>query len=431
MFTINLIQNYLLHISIMNVYIISAPIILGLLIIEILYCWWQKNDYYNFQDTIANIGTAIGNQCFNLVVAVIVYQSYGWLYANWALFSIPTNLWTMAILLILIDFLFYWFHRVGHTVNVFWAAHMPHHSSEEMNLGVGLRASVTQRLFSFSFFFPLPIMGFEPDAIYSMVALHLLMSYWHHTRVIGRLGWFEKWFNTPSHHRVHHGVNPQYLDKNFGEFLIIWDKMFGTFEPEREEVCYGVTHPPRTWDPTNIYFQYWKELWYDAVAAPHWIDKIKIWFMPLGWRPRGLEQVGETVRQPGYSKKEQIKYQSHSFRNIEIYLIIHVSLAMLFMYITVHTKSPLSDLDRFIFSIAIFFMITAWGGILEGKSWAIFLEVFRLLMMGVLTFYALVFLYRISEPTGIWIMLLWTAIGISILWVTTRFSYSSLKAQKI
>ncbi|MEH0155437.1 sterol desaturase family protein [Limibacter armeniacum] len=411
----------------MNVYIISAPIILGLLVIEIIYCFIKGNGYYKFQDTVANVGTAIGNQCVNLVVAAVIYQSFGYLFDNFAMWEIPTTWWSLAILLILIDFLFYWFHRVGHTINIFWAAHMPHHSSEEMNLGVGLRASVTQRLFAFSVFWPLPLLGFTPDAIYSMVALHLLGSYWHHTRVIKKLGWFEKWFNSPSHHRVHHGVNPQYIDKNFGEFLIIWDKMFGTFEPEVEEVCYGVTHPPKTWDPTNIYFQYWKELAIDAAKAPRFIDKIKIWFMPLGWRPKGMENEGETVAGIGYTLSEQVKFQTKQFRKSKPYLIFHIVLAMMFMYITVHTKSPLSETDRWIFSGAIFVMITAWGGILEGKKWAPIIEIFRLLLMAVLTAYAMDQLYHVSSPTGIPTLVVFSITAGSILWVSKYFREDKLE----
>ncbi|PWJ44031.1 sterol desaturase family protein [Sediminitomix flava] len=380
-----------------NVYIISAPIILGLLILEIVYCLWKKNGYYKFQDTVANIGTAIGNQSVNLVVAAVILKSFEWLHSNYAYFKIENTWWSLALLLLLIDFLFYWFHRLGHTINLFWAAHMPHHSSEEMNLGVGLRASVTQRIFAFTFFWPLPLIGWDASTIYAMVGLHLLASYWHHTRVIPKLGWFEKCFNSPSHHRVHHGVNPQYLDKNFGEFLIIWDKMFGTFEEENKEVCYGVTHPPRTWDPTNIYFQYWLQIWRDAVAAPHWIDKIKVWFMPLGWRPRGLDSTKDYQGSPGYTLHEQVKFRSKQFKGTKPYLVFQVFLGLFFMYITVNTNIKgidgevlLSTQERWFYSVALFLMITAWGGILEAKKWSVPLEIFRLLIWGYLGGYVFI-----------------------------------------
>ncbi len=363
----------------MNVYAFITPIILALVIFEVLYCSFAKKNYYNFQDTIANLATAIGNQCVNLVVAVVVFKLYGWIYEHYRFFTIDFN-WLWAIVLIIaIDFLFYWFHRLGHEINVLWAAHMPHHSSEEMNLAVGLRASVTQRIFSFFFYWPLPLLGFSPEMIYAMTAFHLLGGFWHHTRVIPKLGWFEKWFNTPSHHRVHHGVQTKYLDKNYGELLIIWDKMFGTFQEEEEEVLYGVTSPVSSWNPLDIYFQTWKALIKDAKDAPYFIDKIKIWFMPLGWRPRGLkpyEGIGI-----GVNPEDQVKFETKPFHKSKVYLFIHLVLGLGFMYLTINTKNELSVLDRSLFSGLIFLMIISWSGILSAKKWALPLEVFRLLGM--------------------------------------------------
>ncbi|GAA4832279.1 sterol desaturase family protein [Algivirga pacifica] len=411
-----------------NVYIISAPIIIGLLILEIVYCLWKGNGYYQFQDTVANIGTAIGNQCVNLVVAAIILKTFEWLHTNYAIWEIENNWWTLTLLLLLIDFLFYWFHRWGHTYNILWAAHMPHHSSEEMNLGVGLRASVTQRIFAFTVFWPLPLIGWDASTIYAMVGLHLLGSYWHHTRVINKLPWFEKIFNSPSHHRVHHGVNPQYLDKNFGEFLIIWDKMFGTFQAEEEEVCYGVTHPPRTWDPTNIYFQYWAQIWRDAKAAPRLVDKVKIWFMPLGWMPKGVTPQVNYEGSPGYTLKEQVKFESRQFKGVKPYLVLQVVLGLVFMYITVNTNlqaadgSPLLSInERIFYSIGIFFMITAWGGLLEAKRWAPLLEIFRLMVFAVMGGHVIIQLGWSPDWFGTAILGLGLAMALCIVYVAKFF----------
>ncbi|WP_258104615.1 sterol desaturase family protein [Marinoscillum sp. MHG1-6] len=363
----------------MNVYTFITPIVLLLLLAEIIYSVKTNKKYYNFQDTIANLATGIGNQCVNLAVAFFVYKWYGWLY-QFAPWKIPNTWYFLVLLLLLQDFVFYWFHRIGHTLNIFWAAHMPHHSSEELNLSVGIRASFTQRLFQFLFFdWILVLLGYSPEAVYAMAAVHLLLAYWHHTQVIKKLGWFEKFFVTPSHHRVHHGVNPQYIDKNFSEFLIIWDKMFGTFEEEKEEICYGVTHPPRTWDPIFINFQYWKQLWDDAVAAPYWWDKIKLWFMPLGWRPRGLRT--NKPHRVGYTKAEQIKYTSTQFKGLKPYLIIHVAIGLLYLMVTINLSMPLTPLDRGIMSVGVFMMIISWGGLMQAKSWSIPLEILRNLFM--------------------------------------------------
>lgn len=367
----------------MNVYTFITPIVLILLIAEIIYSVKTKNGMYPFQDTVTNLATGIGNQCVNLAVAFFVYKWYGWLF-QFAPWHIPPTWYNLLLLLLLQDFIFYWFHRTGHTINIFWAAHMPHHSSEELNLSVGIRASFTQRLFQFLFFdWVLVLIGFSPEMVYAMAAVHLLLAYWHHTQLIKRLGWFEKYFVTPSHHRVHHGVNPQYIDKNFSEFLIIWDKMFGTFEPEDEEICYGITHPPRTWDPIFINFQYWKQLWDDAVAAPYWWDKIRLWFMPLGWRPRGLRTEADVKKRIGYTRAEQIKYVSKQFKNIKPYILVQIGVGLAFLMVTINLSLPLDYIHRGILSLGIFMMIISWGGLLQAKSWALTLEVVRLLFMGI------------------------------------------------
>ena len=411
----------------MNVYTFIAPIVLVLLIAEIIYSVKTKNGLYNFQDTVTNLATGIGNQCVNLAVAFFVYKWYGWLY-QFAPWQIHATWYSLLILLLLQDFIFYWFHRLGHTMNIFWAAHMPHHSSEELNLSVGIRASFTQRLFQFLFFdWVLVLLGYSPEMVYAVAAVHLLLAYWHHTQVIKKLGWVEKYFVTPSHHRVHHGVNPQYLDKNYSEFLIIWDKMFGTFEPEEEEVCYGVTHPPRSWDPIFVNFQYWKQLWDDAVAAPYWWDKIRLWFMPLGWRPRGLETKKGPV---GYTRKEQVKYHSKQFKNISPYIIIQIALGLAYMMITINMSLPISPVDRFVLSAGLFMMIIAWGGLLQGKKWALTLEVLRLLFMAA----SLVIIFN---NTGIAPWTGWTTIltalltGISIIYLSFYIKKDQLEELEI
>ncbi len=396
----------------MNIYAFITPLVLVLLLAEILVCLRRGNGYYNFQDTVTNLGTGIGNQCVNLAVALFVFKFYGWLY-QFAPWHVPPTWYNLLILLILQDFIFYWFHRTGHSINIFWAAHGPHHSSEEMNLSVGIRASFTQRLFQFVFFdWVLVLVGYSPEMIYSMAAVHLFLAYWHHTRLIDRLGWLENWFVTPSHHRVHHGVNTQYLDKNYSEFLIVWDKWFGTFEPEVEPICYGVTHPPRTWNPLEINGQYWKMLWADAVAAPSWWDKIRLWFMPLGWRPAG---VGEHLAAKGYTLAEQVKFQSTPFAGAQGYLLLQIAGGLVFMFFTIQLKLPFAWTERLAMSAAIFTMILAWGGILQSKTWAKWLEIARLLVMGGL----LVFLldkHELAVWNGWAGILTALFVGVSVLW---------------
>ncbi|HNN01505.1 MAG TPA: sterol desaturase family protein, partial [Turneriella sp.] len=254
----------------MNVYALLTPIAIFFVLLEIAACFVFKRKYINFQEAVANFGTALGNQTTNLLVAAGVYEVYGWLHANYRvagpLEMTPVN---FILLLLGVDFIFYWVHRWGHEMKIMWAAHSPHHSAEEMNFFVALRASVTQRLFSFFFFWPLTLVGFTPFDIYTMTALHLFISFLHHTEFIPKL-WrpIEFIFTTPSHHRVHHGANYQYLDKNFGEFLIIWDRMFGTFAEEREKIVYGMYNHPQSFNPIKINFHYYVVIFREMLKAP-------------------------------------------------------------------------------------------------------------------------------------------------------------------
>jgi len=360
-----------------NIYALLTPIALGFIVIEMMLCWYHKKSYITFQEAVANFATAMGNQTMNVLVAAGVYVGYGFLWKNYRLVdSIEMNPITFLFLLLGIDFIFYWVHRWGHHINIMWAAHSPHHSAEEMNFFVALRASVTQRLFSFLFFWPLTIIGFKPVDIYAMTGLHLFISFLHHTEFIPKLWrWIEYIFTTPSHHRVHHGINFAYLDKNFGEFLIIWDRLFGTYAEEEEKVVYGMYNPPNSWNPISINFHYYQLLWKDAVAAPNWFDKIKIWFMPLGWRPIGVPPKPALKE---VTAQNQVRFVTPMLPGARPYIVVHVLLGIALMLFIIDSHSPWSVTERWIGSFLLWHMIINWSGILESKSWLVFSETIRL-----------------------------------------------------
>jgi sterol desaturase/sphingolipid hydroxylase (fatty acid hydroxylase superfamily) len=361
----------------MNVYAVVTPFVLVLILAEVAFCLWRKNGYYEFQDSIASMGTAVINQCVNVAVAAIWLPALAWLYAH-RVYTFEAGPLSAAVLFLGIDFLFYWFHRFGHRTNIGWAAHSPHHSTEELNYAVALRASVTQRFASFFFYWPLAVVGFDPQWLVSMVAFHLVLQLIPHTRVVPKLPRFiESWMNTPSHHRVHHARNDRYLDKNYGGFLIIWDKLFGSFAPETEEPEYGVTVPPNTWDPTVINFQVWKQLFVDAWRAPRKLDALKLWLMPTGWRPEGLAPLAKT--KPG-----QAKFQSTPLPGSRLYLGAAVALAFPLMLLVTRPDSPLGTTEKIVLSLLLWAGASAWGGLLESKRWAVPLEAARLLATAVL-----------------------------------------------
>lgn len=398
-----------------NIYALLTPIALGFILLEIILCWYYKKSYITFQEAVANFGTALGNQTMNVLVAAGVYVVYGYLWENYRLIdSLEINIVSFILLLLGIDFIFYWVHRWGHHINIMWAAHSPHHSAEEMNFFVALRASVTQRLFSFFFFWPLTIIGFNPVDIYAMTGLHLFISFLHHTELIPKLWrWIEYIFTTPSHHRVHHGINFTYLDKNFGEFLIIWDRLFKTYAEEDEKVVYGMYNPPNTWNPITINFHYYQLLWKDAVAAPRWIDKFRIWFMPLGWRPHGLPPKPPLKE---VTQHNQVRLQTKMFWGAKPYLLVHLVSGIILMMFIIDPKSPWTTPERWIGSLLLWHMIVNWSGIMESRSWLFFSEIFRL----VITTSFLIYLSAdsIFSPLN----LLWIILSlISMAWTTRYF----------
>ncbi len=366
----------------LNVYAVVTPFVLLLILAEIAWCVWKKNGYYEFQDSIASLGTAIINQCVNVAVAALWFPVLVWLSAH-GLFHFEATALNVVLLFLGIDFLFYWFHRFGHRTNIGWAAHMPHHSTEEMNYAVALRASVTQRFFSFFFYWPMALLGFKAQEVIAMVAFHLVLQLIPHTRVVPRLPAFiSSWMNTPSHHRVHHARNDKYLDKNYGGFLIIWDKLFGTFEPETEECSYGVTSPPNTWDPTFINFQVWRQVAKDAVLAPKLFDKLRVWFMPTGWRPQGVPELPRGAWKDPEGR--ELKFQSVMLPGAKPYLVFAVALGFPLMLLVTRHDTALTIVDQVVLSALLWAGATAWGGILESKRWGAGLEAGRLALTAAL-----------------------------------------------
>ena len=343
-----------------NVYSVATPAVLVIVALEAAYCLYQKNGYYRFDDAMANFGTAIGHQITNVAVAAFVFELFTAIHARWPVAAWGKTPLSFIALYVSLDFLFYWFHRAGHGINFLWAAHAPHHSSEELNYTVGLRASLTQRLASFLFYFPLAFVS-EPEVVLPLVGLHLLFQLIPHTRVITRLPWWiESWLNCPTHHRVHHGMNPRYLDKNFGGTFIVWDKMFGTHVAETEPIVYGVLRPVGTFDPIEINLQYWKLLWRDFVDAPRFSDKIKLWFMPNGWRPKGVPP-----RAPLTSVFGREKLTANLPADARNRMLLQLPVLLGAMWIITRHESPLGPWAKAALGAAVWFVIIGWGAALD------------------------------------------------------------------
>ena len=402
-----------------NVYVYLTPIALVFIVAEVFFSWYLKRGYITFTEAIANFGTALANQTTNVLILTAVLYSYGYLWENYRIFTIEMTWWSFILLLLGVDFVFYWVHRFGHEINILWAAHSPHHSAEEMNFFVAVRASVTQRLSSFMFFWVLTIVGFSPIHIYTMTGLHLFLAFLHHTEFIPKL-WrpIEFIFTTPSHHRVHHGVNFAYLDKNYGEFLIIWDRMFGTFAEEKEKVVYGIYDHPKSWNPIAINFHFYKVLWNYARETPYLWDKLRVWVMPAGWRPRGLA-IKEMIE---ITTENQKKFRPEMFDKSKLYLVLQAALGIALMIGVISKLYGWSVEARWLAAGLLWWQIINWSGILEAKPWLWISETLR----NVVTPIAVIFFSQLFQPSPILFGLLATSV-FAIIWTNFYFRPNSPK----
>ncbi|MDN3610299.1 sterol desaturase family protein [Vibrio ostreicida] len=248
--------------------ILFAPVFIVLMLTEYLMGQQRgrlpESSAYRWPEVLCNFTLAGMHQLADLITGLLIVKLYLWLF-GWRLMDIEMGAMSFICLLILQDFLYYWFHRASHRIRWMWAAHVAHHSSERMNFSTAFRQSLTYPIAGmWLFWVPLVIIGFEPKWVLFSVLFNLGLQFFVHTQWVRSLGPLESVFNTPSHHRVHHGRNPQYIDKNYAGVLIIWDRLFGTFEPEVETVRYGITKPVNSDNPLVVTFHLWAEIFHDV-----------------------------------------------------------------------------------------------------------------------------------------------------------------------
>lgn len=290
------------------IYLYAIPFFVVTMGIEALHLWHHAKEEkatagssghaptgYAPKDTAASLSMGIGYLViafFTEVVTIVAYHAI-W---QFRVVDLPNTVWMWVAAFVVQDFCFYWFHRCGHEVRVLWAAHVNHHSSNHYNLSTALRQSWTEHLFAPIFYAPMALLGFPVEVFLVVHAFNLLYQYWVHTESIGRMGVFGWVFNTPSHHRVHHGSNLRYLDKNYAGMFIVWDRMFGTFEPEDEPVRYGLTTPLESFQPLTIAFHEWAALAKDVWRAGSLRARLAYLFRPPGWREDGRHETVRAMR---------------------------------------------------------------------------------------------------------------------------------------
>lgn len=284
--------------------LISIPIYTVVIGIEILYSYFHEKKFYSTKGILSNLYLTSLNLSLDILVRGICLAVL-WYFCQFSFTAIdksihPILYWTA--LLLAEDFMFYWMHRIDHYCRFFWAVHVTHHSSEEFNFTVGFRSSVFQPLYRFIWFIPLALVGFDPLDIMFMYAATQIYGILIHTKTVGKLGPLEWFLSTPSHHRVHHASNTKYLDKNMGMILIIWDRVFGTFEKEDEEVVYGLTENISTYNPITMVFHEWKAIYGDLRKQTTFKNKFMYVFGPPGWSHDGSRKTSSQLRDELKSK---------------------------------------------------------------------------------------------------------------------------------
>ena len=276
------------ELTVTQVYVVGAPIILSLIFFETLISNLKNVSYYKKEDTLCTVGLLSGNILMVFAIKGLTLALHFYLYQfrilDLASLIPPWLMWILAF--ILIDLVFYIYHRISHRSRFLWAIHMSHHSSQEMNFAVSFRQAWLGPISKIPFFITLPLIGLDPTIIAVAGVISTLWGVFGHTKAIGKLGPIEWIFNTPSHHRVHHGANKQYIDKNYGNLLIIWDRFFGTFEPEKASVKYGLVKNVNTFNPVKITLMEWKSIFADIRKASNFKESFKIFFGPPKTRER-------------------------------------------------------------------------------------------------------------------------------------------------
>jgi len=367
----------------LDLIVLAIPVFFLLIGIEILWARREEKDLYRLNDSVGDLSCGILEQVGGVFLKTGLFAGYLFVYDRYRVFEIPLGsglAWVLAWLGV--DFFYYWFHRLSHEVNAGWAAHIVHHQSEEYNLTVALRQSVFQGALSWVFYLPLAALGFPPAMFLTVSSLNTLYQFWIHTRTIGRLGPLEWVLNTPSHHRVHHGRNPKYIDRNHAGSLIVWDRMFGTFQAEEEEPVYGITKPLDTWNPLWANLHYWKELFAMARKARRPLDRLRVFWKPPGWRPADL---GGFDPAPEVDRATYRKYDPPVSRALEIYVVLQFVALNLAATVFLHRQRDLGGAPRLAAALWILAALVALGGLLDLRSWARGLEVSRLLTLALTT----------------------------------------------
>jgi len=372
-----------------KILLIATPAFLLLVLFEKWYGWYKGNDTVCGMDMLSSLGSGVTNVTKDVLGLSVSIISYEWLVNHIAVYHVQSTLWIYVIAFIVLDFSGYWVHRIDHKVNLFWNNHIIHHSSEEFNLACALRQSISTFVQIFTFLLiPAALLGVPASVIAIVAPIHLFAQFWYHTRHINKMGILEKIIVTPSHHRVHHAINPEYIDKNLSQIFIFWDKLFGTFQKELPNIppVYGITRPVHTWNPVKINFQHLWLLIKDAWRTKSWKDKLRIWFMPTGWRPTDV-----TEKYPVYKIEDVYsfeKYNPASSPLLYAWSWIQLSVVLLLIGYLFGNIVAIGNPKMFIYGGFVLLSVYAYTELMDRNMFAIIWETLKsILGIGIIFYY--------------------------------------------
>ncbi len=371
-----------------------APIFFVVVLLEWSLGKRKGKEVYQFSDAIANMCAGMAERMFDFFWAIIMLFAFKWIYDNFAIMHIPRTWWAWVLCLLVYDFLYYWYHRLGHESNFLWAVHIVHHQSEEYNFTVASRQSGFQAIAKTFFIAPLPLLGFAPEFAFTVFIFAGVHQFFLHTRLIGKLGFLEYIFVTPSLHRVHHGRNDEYLDKNYGGVFIFWDMLYKTYEREEAEVRYGITSGFNSRNVYWSYFHYWVDLFRQARELPRWKDKVLLFLNRPGWLPEDAQPVEVSKPKP----LDRPKYAPQAPLQLTVYILMQVFICLVLLagmmiqkgdvkngYPTLEAfyTEYMSPLEVGAYALLITMATLTIPVLIEKRKWVYYAEQLRLVLMAV------------------------------------------------
>jgi len=413
-----------------NLIALAVPVFFISIGIELVISLVMKRKVYRLNDSVSDLSAGMLQELVGVFTKVLLFGVYIAVFEaihrpsgapQGTIYGLPINIATWIIVFLLVDMIYYWFHRNSHNIAIIWGSHEAHHSSQEYNLSVALRQGAFQRLFSFPYYLPMAVAGFSPLQFMVCSQINTLYQFFIHTRLVGKLGFLEYFMNTPSHHRVHHGVNPKYIDKNHAGVFIIWDKLFGTFQKEEEEPYYGTVKPLTTFNPVWAQLHYWWGL-FQLSRKCRGFDKLRVWFKGPGWKP---EYLGGKAAIPEIDPKSFRKYDETTGPRLKVYATIVFVLSLPIFLVLQRTKG-LPIQSQLILAIPVVVGLAAAGGLMMMRKWGIVLEFIRVPL-----FIFVAFAVTFAQKREI----MFTAVGIAaaigiaqLIWLIYEYRRSTVQA---